>query len=48
LYKPTQDALIAAGIIPGDDTRYIPELPGLRFDFDKDNPRTEVTITQLE
>jgi len=44
LFKSFQDGLEAAGVISKDDTRYIPELPRLRFDFDKENPRTEITI----
>lgn len=47
IFKAVQDALTDAGVIPADDTRYIPELPGLRFDYDKVNPRTEITITEL-
>jgi crossover junction endodeoxyribonuclease RusA len=48
VFKPALDGLVAAGVIPDDDTRYVPELPGLRFDFDHDNPRTEITITALD
>lgn len=48
IFKAVQDALVDAGVIPADDTRHIPELPGLRFDYDKANPRTEITITELE
>jgi len=47
IFKAVQDALMDAGVIPADDPRYIPELPGLRFDFDKLYPRTEITISEV-
>ena len=47
LYKGLLDGLQDASVIPGDDTRYIPELPGLRFGYDKENPRTEITIHDI-
>lgn len=48
IFKAVQDGLEAAGVILADDTRYIPELPGLRFGYDKERPRTEITVTELE
>ena len=53
--KATQDALTPVtrnkpygiGIIDGDDCRYIPELPSLRFELDPANPRTEITIREI-
>ena len=47
IFKAVQDALVAAGVIPDDDMRFIPEIPGLRFDHDKDNPRTVITLEEL-
>ena len=47
IFKGFQDGLEAAGVITKDDTRYIPELPGLTFKYDKDNPRTEITIHDI-
>jgi Holliday junction resolvase RusA-like endonuclease len=48
IFKAACDALVYAGVIPDDDTRYIPELPGLRFGYDKGNPRTEIVIERVE
>lgn len=46
--KAIQDGLTFAGVIPTDDERYIPQLPTLAFRHDREHPRTEVTITEVE
>ena len=48
IFKGVQDALEAACVIPKDNTRHIPELPGLCFGYDKKNPRTEIIVTKIE
>lgn len=47
VWKPVQDAIVDAGIIPDDNTKYIPESPTIRFAYDRDFPRTEITITEI-
>lgn len=41
------DGLIESGVIVDDDCRHITKLT-LSCDFDKENPRTEIYITQYE
>jgi Holliday junction resolvase RusA-like endonuclease len=45
--KYTQDVLVTLGKIPDDSYNYIPELDFRFGDVDKDNPRVEISITEI-
>lgn len=42
------DALVAAGVLADDNSQIIVSHDGSRVLYDKDNPRTEVTISPYE
>ncbi len=41
------DGLVYAGVLTDDDSIHLPEIT-VRFEIDKDRPRTEVVITALD
>lgn len=48
LNEALHDILVNCGILPDDNCRIIVSTDGSRVYYDKDNPRTEVTITPAE
>lgn len=48
LHSALHDAMVDAGTVVDDNCRIIVSTDGSRVDYDKENPRTEVTITRLE
>lgn len=48
LHSALHDVLVAAGVVADDNRDIIAATDGSRVYWDKDNPRTEVTITLLE
>lgn len=48
LLEATDDILQVAGAITNDDWRVVAGHDGSRVFFDKENPRTEITITTME
>ena len=47
LHEALHDILVKAGILEDDNCNIIYSTDGSYVDYDKDNPRTEVTITYL-
>ena len=45
LLEATDDILVAAGVLHDDNCRIVAAHDGSRVDFDKYNPRVEITIT---
>lgn len=48
LEQAIYDILVAAGILKDDNSRIIATHDGSRVLYDKENPRTEITITPIE
>lgn len=48
LLESVDDALVAAGVLADDNSQIIVSHDGSRVLYDKDNPRTEVSITAYE
>ena len=48
LIEAAQDILVKAGVLEDDNFRVIKGLDGCRIEFDKENPRTEVFIEEVE
>jgi hypothetical protein len=46
LDKMCLDHIVSLGVIPDDDSEHVPEWR-VRFEVDKDNPRTEVTLIPI-
>jgi Holliday junction resolvase RusA-like endonuclease len=46
--KFTEDALVAAGIIKDDDYTILKKISGEYGGYDKNNPRCEVTVEEIE
>ena len=42
------DILVAAGILQDDNSSIVMGHDGMRVYYDKENPRTEITITPFE
>lgn len=47
LLEALDDVLVAGGVLSDDNSRIIVSHDGSRVLYDKDNPRTEVTITEV-
>ena len=47
LHEALHDILVKAGVLEDDNCNIICSTDGSYVDYDKDNPRTEVTITYL-
>lgn len=48
LLESADDALVAAGVLADDNSQIIVSHDGSRVLYDKDSPRTEVTISPYE
>ena len=48
LLEAAHDTLVAAKILADDNNTIIASVDGSRVKYDKDNPRTEITIEELE
>ena len=48
LHSALHDTLVKGGVLKDDDYKIIESTDGSRVRFDKENPRTEVTITRVE
>lgn len=48
LHEALCGVLVAHGILKDDNSRIIVSMDGRRLEYDKDNPRTEVTIMTLK
>ena len=48
LHEALQDILVKAGVLEDDNCKIIYSTDGSYVDYDKENPRTEVTITYLD
>lgn len=48
LLESAHDTLVAAKILEDDNNTIIASVDGSRVKYDKDNPRTEITIEELE
>lgn len=48
LLESADDALVAAGVLADDNSQIVVSHDGSRVLYDKDNPRTEVTISPYE
>ncbi|WP_405322208.1 RusA family crossover junction endodeoxyribonuclease [Frisingicoccus sp.] len=48
LHEALCDALVRHGVIADDNFKIVASMDGSRVKYDKDNPRTEVTITKFE
>jgi Holliday junction resolvase RusA-like endonuclease len=48
LHAALHDVMVKYGTLPDDDCRVIVSTDGSRVRYDKDNPRTEVTITETQ
>ena len=48
LLEATLDILVDAGILEDDNSNIVAGHDGSRVLYDKENPRTEITITELE
>lgn len=48
LLEATQDILVDAGVLEDDNRDIVASVDGSRVCYDKDNPRVEITITDLE
>lgn len=46
LLEATHDILVTAGVLADDCSGVVESVDGSRVHFDKDNPRTEITITK--
>lgn len=47
LLEATCDILVAAGIIEDDNSKVIAGHDGSRVKYDKNNPRVEITLTEV-
>ena len=47
LLQSTQDILVKYGVLADDNFNIVYSLDGTRVDFDKVNPRTEITIERM-
>lgn len=48
LMEATHDILVHCGVLADDNCRVVASVDGSRVLYDKDNPRTEIYITDLE
>lgn len=48
LLEGTCDLLVNAGVIKDDNSRIIATMDGSEVGYDKDNPRVEIDITEIE
>ena len=48
LHEALHDILVKAGVLEDDNCKIIYSTDGSYVDYDKENPRTEVTITYLD
>lgn len=48
LIEATQDILVKAGILEDDNSHIVSSTDGSRVDYDKETPRVEITITEVE
>ena len=48
LHEALHDILVKAGVLEDDNCKIIYSADGSYVDYDKENPRTEVTITYLD
>ena len=48
LHEALHDILVKAGVLEDDNCKIIYSTDGSYVDYDKENPRTEVTITHLD
>lgn len=48
LLSSTMDCLVEAGVIEDDNCKIVVSNDGSRVYYDKDNPRTEIEITEVE
>lgn len=47
LHSALHDVLVHYGVIKDDNSEIVAGTDGSRVEYDKDNPRTEVTITEI-
>lgn len=48
LQEAIDDIMVKAGVIKDDNSRIVAGHDGSRVKYDKENPRTEITITELK
>ena len=48
LQEATLDILVRLGILQDDNSNVVVSMDGSRVHYDKDNPRTEIEITEVE
>ena len=48
LHEALCDVLVHYGVLEDDNSQIVAYMDGSKVEYDKDNPRTEVTITWLE
>jgi len=48
LLEATDDILVKAGVLTDDNSQIVAAHDGSRVRYDKDHPRVEITITELE
>lgn len=48
LIEATTDILVKAGVLEDDNSRIVAAHDGSRVDYDKDNPRAEIWIEEME
>ena len=48
LMEATHDILVNCGVLADDNSKVIVSVDGSRVDYDKENPRTEIEITEVE
>ena len=48
LMEATHDILVDYGILEDDNCRIVQSVDGSRVDYDKDNPRVDITITKVK
>lgn len=48
LIEATCDILVKAGVLEDDNSKIVAAHDGSRVEYDKENPRAEITITALE
>ena len=48
LHQALHDILVKGGVLKDDNSRIVASTDGSRVRYDKDNPRTEIEITEAE
>ena len=47
LMEATHDILVHCGVLADDNSKIIVSVDGSRVEYDKNNPRTEIEITEV-